>query len=627
MHTQFYKGLIPALTTVIYLLLLWSPSAHADGAFLGTTELGRWDYVSEESQSALITHENGLQKMLLSASAKATEGKSLIWIFPVPAAPQNVTIDISSEMPKMYGEQIHYALKRELKKIRYSLFKTQLYTIQPKLGKFYSVQRMMFGAAASLGSGNENASSVVVHEHIDKDGIVSELITAKNGADIYDYLRKNGINAENGSIQILDKYISQDFSFVVSRISPQEVVVSTKDVAYYLQRENRTQWPLTVKSIYEAKEREYPRSEWWRLKNDKHIDVFDQIVTQVARDTTAIRTIKQYLLDRRTIGKGILVSFPSSNIYFPLLLTSVYGDRHVPLSIKVLGFASPVLFNEIKKYSTVEYYMGSGWKTSPALTKYFNTPSKFEYTKIDIDAPSNSFVQDLTITNTAPIKIQAYRHIIRYPSHLFWPLLILLSAAAGILVGCGMFPELRTVRGAVRFGVIGLGNCLSIIGVLFFTNWLLPKHDDPTIKEVLEALKRKGYYWKRRVGTILLSMMFLAVLTSALSYMAFLDYHHEPTIGILSIVVAFILFAPGAFATFLLGGHAQTMLIVSLLVFLYFVSVTVRCLHVEPEDKALFEKLRAANYSTTLLPYGSSFEFAYYFSTVFIVTAFLATWW
>jgi len=60
---------------------------------------------------------------------------------------------------------------------------------------------------------------VVVYEHLDKEGMSSELITAKTANGIYDYFNKKGLKIQKDMIPALDAYIGKDYSFVVSWIN------------------------------------------------------------------------------------------------------------------------------------------------------------------------------------------------------------------------------------------------------------------------------------------------------------------------------------------------------------------------------------------------------------------------
>lgn len=60
--------------------------------------------------------------------------------------------------------------------------------------------------------------------------------------------------------------------------------------------------------------------------------------------------------------RGVHVTFPTSKIYYPLHLTSAYGESKLPITIRVVGHVKPDLFPEIKDNTKVEYFTN---RTSP----------------------------------------------------------------------------------------------------------------------------------------------------------------------------------------------------------------------------------------------------------------------
>ena len=64
--------------------------------------------------------------------------------------------------------------------------------------------------------------------------------------------------------------------------------------------------------------------------------------------------------------RGIFITFPSSKIYYPLIPTSAYREKTIPVTIRVLGHVKPELFPEIKPYAVTKYltkrpqYVSSG---------------------------------------------------------------------------------------------------------------------------------------------------------------------------------------------------------------------------------------------------------------------------
>lgn len=80
---------------------------------------------------------------------------------------------------------------------------------------------------------------------------------------------------------------------------------------------------------------------------------------------------------------GVTIKFPTKKIYYPMLLTSIYGDRKIKIRIYIENFVE-VDQEELSKIGKVEYYVTSSGK--PA------------YTKIEFDAPARYYTKDLIST-------------------------------------------------------------------------------------------------------------------------------------------------------------------------------------------------------------------------------------
>ncbi len=77
----------------------------------------------------------------------------------------------------------------------------------------------------------------------------------------------------------------------------------------------------------------------------------------VSNDFSFILTWLEDIEDER-VQPGIYVQFPTDRIFYPMLLTSLYGDENVPVNIVIVGAAIPDLNQEIKNDATVRYYQG-----------------------------------------------------------------------------------------------------------------------------------------------------------------------------------------------------------------------------------------------------------------------------
>jgi hypothetical protein len=481
-------------------------SVLADGMMIRPDPYSdRWDYANESNQQAFINYDNGLQKMIISVGLEGENSNGVVWLFPIPSEPNKVAIDVVKSLPQLSGEEISKKAKSNLNYTRKFLQMTQLYTI-PFL--------FLYEILGTPGKGFENTlgtpqgldrnveQDVIVYEHLDKEGITSEIITAKTATGLYSYLRSKGLKIESGSIPVLDNYIGKEYSFVASWINSSENIV-------YAQR-------------------------------------------------------------------GVFVTFPTKNIYFPMLPTSVYGSKTVPVIIRVIGHVSPKVFQDIKSYTKTDYYVGSYASFADDLKNFYNGQNQnIKYTKIEINAPSKFLTEDLWISNFSPIKTYYSTFVARHPVISTILLLVISSFITGILAGLIVFRALR--KNILKLGLIGLSNCLSIFGLSIITVLVGTKDKVENIDVLLAEMKRKGYFWKRRIALILLlaNLPFLVISISIIpSLIRNLAY----------------LFGSGYFSA--TGDLLVILISVALLAF----SLILK--RIKKEDKNLFEQLKLNNYSS-----------------------------
>jgi hypothetical protein len=481
-------------------------SVLADGMMIRPDPYSdRWDYSDESNQQAFINYDNGLQRMIISVGLESENSNGVVWLFPVPSDPNKVAIDVVKNLPQLSGEEISKKAKSNLDDTTKFLQMTQIYTIpfvllSQTLGTAGTKGFGTLGAPEGIGRGVE--PDVVVYEHLEKEGITSEIITAKTATGLYDYLKSKGLKIESGSIPVLDNYIGKEYSFVASWISSSENIVSTQ--------------------------------------------------------------------------RGVFVTFPTKNIYFPMLPTSVYGSKTVPATIRVIGHVSPKVFQEIKSYTKTEYYIDSYASFADDLKNFYSGQNQdVKYTKIEINAPSKFLTEDLWISNFSPIKTYYSTFVAKHPAISAILLLIISSLITGILAGLIAFRALR--ENIFKLGLIGLSNCLSIFGLLITTVLIGTKEKNESIESVLTEIKQRGYFWKRKLAIILL--------------LADLPFLVISVFAIPSLIEELVdLFGPGYFY----ATEQLILVLVSVTVLVF--SLIIR--RIKPEDRNLFEQLKLNNYSS-----------------------------
>ena len=213
---------VPIVLFVI-IFIFFSGSVKADGFVMQPKPFSdRWDYSNEDNQQAFIKHDQGTQKMIISIGLSEVKKKGAVWLFPVPSRPDKVDIDVVSQLPIIGGEEISKRAKSRLDEISKYLYASQ-FNFYLFLNKRFSSSVESFGSYSGLqGKGFEVGvdDDVYVHQHLQKNGITSEVITSKNARALYEYLKNKGLNVKDKSLPVLeDNYIGKEYSFVVSWVN------------------------------------------------------------------------------------------------------------------------------------------------------------------------------------------------------------------------------------------------------------------------------------------------------------------------------------------------------------------------------------------------------------------------
>jgi hypothetical protein len=537
------------IATILLLSSLTIPkSALADGMIIRPDPYSdRWDYLGESNQQAFINYEDGLEKMILSIGMEKTSEKA-VWIFPVPSEPNKVVIDVVTQFPRLSGEDISKKAKSNLFDIKKILPATQIYPIPFidwwGMGTYkVSVEGI---PAASLGRERAIETDVIVHEHLEKEGITTEIITARTAQALYQYLQNKNLKVEEGSIPVLDYYIGKEFTFVVSWI--------------------------------------------WE---------------------TATATPKAQSKQR-----GVFVTFPTKEIYYPLLPTSVYGSKVIPVTIRIIGHRSPKIFKDLKNYTKTEYFIDSYVRElDKELKNFYNGPTKnLKYTKIEIEAPSKFLIDDLWISPRRPLKTYYSSFIAQHALFSGIFLLILSSMITSMIVGWILFRDLQNKNGLFKLALVGLSNCLSIIGLVIATVLFRTKAKDENVASLLNEIRQKGYILERRVAVILffIGLSFLGFMIGSFILVQLLQKYDLPILyklleDLTSIIIVFVQLLQNDFPILyelLLYEDLMPLIIVFGILFLglsfilFLKTILKTTLFLEPEDKSLFAQLKSAGYSS-----------------------------
>jgi hypothetical protein len=88
---------------------------------------------------------------------------------------------------------------------------------------------------------------------------------------------------------------------------------------------------------------------------------------------------------------AIKLQYPTDAPFFPLRLTSVYGDLEIPITVYIRGDWKPTLYPSISRYSEIDYYTKATINYPYPKTGVTDV----HYTRLVINSPSHLFSDDL----------------------------------------------------------------------------------------------------------------------------------------------------------------------------------------------------------------------------------------
>jgi hypothetical protein len=417
-----------------------------------------WRPLEENEQRAAIAYQNEFEKMIIAIDFRMND--KAVWIFPLPAKPEKIAIDVVTEFPGFSGRNIEKSIQRNLMSIPLGIVYPAF--ILAPTEEIYPLKAGIL----------EERTGVIIHEHLEKEGVIVELVTAESGNALYNYLTNKGLKVEKSAISIFDSYIGKEYSFVVAWISSSINTSAIRYVPSYCNNHadcsqacsancppdtygccvngNIGQCNLTSHTCYCA----YNASFCTNCPPCDYTIEYCDGYTNTCEPRYSRTYYRRYEPYSRKVG--IFITFPTSKVFYPLLPTSVYGSKSIPVNIYLLGYFEPKVYPEIKSYTKTSYYIQDYLSTS--LTEFFGSTilRNLPYTKVEIEAPSKYFINDLYFEESLQAKLIGF-----IVSHriLIILVVVIISAVAGGITGFIIYRKIG------KFALIGMANIFTLAGV------------------------------------------------------------------------------------------------------------------------------------------------------------------
>ncbi|MFH1750208.1 MAG: hypothetical protein ABH863_00865 [Candidatus Micrarchaeota archaeon] len=447
---------------LLLFILLVSNFAFADGGMWIRED--RWNLHPESNQYAIIDYNDGYERLGLTVEfAASSKGTNAVWVVPIPSNPTRADIKLIDGFPVPSGRSIRDSARESvnLASLAAVVYGTFPLSIPLALFPIILLRGTLTSFGASMGmDGSSYYDGISIFQRVTLGGVTSDLVGTSDPSELENYLQSKGVVLAGEYKLILENYVEKDYSFVVTYITDWQ--------KFQLQKGSR-----------------------------------DYYGNYRSSETTPIT---------------LRIGFPSEKPYFPLKLTSMYGDRVIPITIYMMGNYMPQLYSGLgggikadyfrngnvvdnRNYyvQQSEYYDSSGNYIGPAIEEFFRpgrSLSNLDYTKFTINEPSANFKDDLWFTAGLPMNFEVKKVI----ADNFWVVLILIMAMTSAVasVAAGRLAFKGGSIGDMRLAMHGLWNFTTMIGFVLATFfWKIRNLDEKTKKQLVA--KGLSVYDERKV--------------------------------------------------------------------------------------------------------------------------------
>jgi len=321
-------------------------------------------------------------------------------------------------------------------------------------------------------SGGRDSEFVEVSSALEQYGVTSEVLTAQSPAALDDYLVLKGLTLPQEAQAITADYLDGDHSFVLSWIS---------DVPTFLEEASRM----------------------------PEVDAY---------------------------SVGVCVEFPSDDIFFPLKMTSAYGELEIPITVQIVGHVTPKAYPSSDdlsfsfKYDVQEFF-GPVYRSSMNYTEYEEDYDYFfseqiagndgkrhfksiDYTEVIFDGPASELSEDLLLSDSRPLVVSTLNLVYDYPWLVVLTVFVWVSCVSSFIACTIIFGW--NARLAWTYVILGLANLLTIVGYFFAYRYVKP------------MLRYENVNVERKTWRLILvfSVVFFCILVPV-----YLSFFLVPTVG------------------------------------------------------------------------------------------------
>lgn len=384
------------------------------------------EQVMEKAQYASINFQDNYQKMILQISVNKTQllqAESAVWIFPIPAPSEDVNLDVISGM-RLPVPGGHFV--RTL------------------------AQRSVLDLFLWSSSTQIYPSPMVLSPNLPGSGSLP----------YRDFRHMGGIGDNQGNV-IVQRHLER-FGLATEIVEAN----SSLSLKNYLKSHSLTLPDNDSEILAEYIDKNYSFSISWINDTQKFVEEADP--------------------DYQYYDLGVCLGFPVERIFFPLKLTSLYGDLAIPIILQIIDPATVApgqgLLNNLDVW--VDYAYEENHRADAAMIDFYAEQIERDsinvsgetiflnltYTLVIIEDYSYKFTDDIWFVPDTPMTLQYDTFFVSG-----WPIVAVLSVLfasmfSSLLAGMWIYRGFEPSKW--KFALLGLTNLLTILGFIIVSSWL-----------------------------------------------------------------------------------------------------------------------------------------------------------
>jgi len=175
---------------------------------------------------------------------------------------------------------------------------------------------------------------------------------------------------------------------------------------------------------------------------------------------------------------ALRVRFSTEKIFYPLKLTSLYGEDRIPVILYVIGWVEPELYDSIKESTKVDHFISEGFDVPSELESFFSGDegvNDLEYTRLRIYTPSKNLKQDLWFHGYSSTELFLAGFFTKLSPLMSILLFALFSSLSSLISGLVVYKGKVSSKELI---LLGLSNFLTLVGFsIIALRFLSKKHE------------------------------------------------------------------------------------------------------------------------------------------------------